>query len=202
MYRTFKDFQTFRYLRAGQTGDALGLGAPDGGDLLPISHRLTSVTILEPRIQLRAESVTGMPITYRDPAASGLRPFDDALFDLVTAFGVLHPSQPHDVLVDEVRRVFIDAGVIYVYTCASSCVEVMGDSDGGQSRAGLKRKRVDILELIYDIMILDRVPPSLWSGTSTQWHTRTAPFSLLSGGVRTRGRGDRASMPQSRVTPG
>ena len=100
----------FRYLPRGHIGDVLGVGAAYGQELAPVADRVSSVTILEPSTQLRGASVGGHPIRYVEPSASGVMPFDNESFDLVTSFGVLHHIPNVTKVVDEVCRVLRPGG--------------------------------------------------------------------------------------------
>jgi SAM-dependent methyltransferase len=150
MYRTFNDFHTFRYLPGGPLGDALGLGAADGGELLGLAPRLTSVTILEPSMQLRTAEVGGLPIAYCDPAPSGVMPFASESFDLVTAFGVLHHIPNVTTVVEEIRRVMRPGG----YLTVREPVHSMGD--WRTPRHGLTRRERGIPVSIFDAMMRER----------------------------------------------
>jgi SAM-dependent methyltransferase len=135
-YNAFNWYTTLKHLPAGNLGDAMGLGASFGGEFLPILDRLRSITILEPSMQLRSNDLRGVPLRYADPAPSGVMPFDDDSFDLVTCFGVLHHIPNVSFVVGEMARVIRPGG----YALVREPIHSMGD--WREPRAGLtKRER-------------------------------------------------------------
>ena len=144
VFQTLNIHHNFRYLPDGPLGDALGLGAATGDELLPLADRLRSVTILEPSMQLRAERVGTLPIAYRDPHPSGDMPFDDESFDLVTCFGVLHHIPNVTKVVSEVHRVLRPGG----YFVVRETVHSMGD--WRHPRRGLTKRERGIPRPIYE----------------------------------------------------
>jgi SAM-dependent methyltransferase len=94
------------------------------------------VTVVEPSDQLYAEEVNGVPVRYVKPNPDGSLPFDDASFDLITCFGVLHHIATVSRVVAELHRCLRPGGYALVREPTNS----MGD--WRQRRPGLtKRER-------------------------------------------------------------
>lgn len=104
-YNALNVFHGFRHLPRGRRfGDVLGFGSCFGGEFRPIADRIDRLTIVDPSDAFVRERVFGVPCTYVKPVESGNLPFDDASFDLVTCFGVLHhiPNVSH--VISELAR--------------------------------------------------------------------------------------------------
>lgn len=149
-YHPLNERHGFRHLPAGALGRALGLGAAYGVEFEPIANRLESITILEPSQALRASDVLGVPLTYVDPMPNGEMPFEDANFDLVTCFGVLHHIPNVTTVVDEVARVLRPGG----YFLVREPIHSMGD--WRQSRAGLTKHERGIPRKIFEDLVAAR----------------------------------------------
>ena len=96
-------------------------------------RRSTSSAISAPSDAFTRQRVFGVPCHYVKPVESGNLPFDDACFDLLTCFGVLHhiPNVSH--VVGELARCLKPGG----YALMREPVISMGD--WRQPRAGLTR---------------------------------------------------------------
>jgi SAM-dependent methyltransferase len=136
-YNALNQFHGFRHLPPDlRFADVLGFGSCFGGEFAPIAHRLGRLTIVDPSSAFVRERVFGVPCSYVKPLESGSLPFDDASFDLLTCFGVLHhiPNVSH--VVSELARCLRPGG----YALIREPVVSMGD--WRQPRPGLtKRER-------------------------------------------------------------
>jgi SAM-dependent methyltransferase len=124
----------YRYLRAGRFSHALGFGAADGEELLPLASRLDRITIVEPSGQFFRPDIAGVPVTFVKPKADARLDFPDAAFDLITCFGVLHHIPNVSAVMRELARCLQPGGFI--------CLREPSTSMGGwwRPRRGLTRR--------------------------------------------------------------
>ena len=97
-YQALNQFHGFRHLpKNARFEHVLGFGSCFGGEFEPIAHRIGRLTIVDPSDAFVRSNVFGIPCTYTKPIESGTLPFDDATFDMLTCFGVLHhiPNVSH-----------------------------------------------------------------------------------------------------------
>jgi SAM-dependent methyltransferase len=136
-YNALNVFHGFSRLPSEARFDqVLGFGSCFGGEFAPIASRIGKLTIVDPSDAFTRQRVFGVPCHYVKPVESGNLPFDDACFDLLTCFGVLHhiPNVSH--VVGELARCLKPGG----YALMREPVISMGD--WRQPRAGLtKRER-------------------------------------------------------------
>ncbi len=95
----------FRHLPNRRFGRVLGIGSAYGDELNPILDRCGDVTILEPVSEFRDER-----FRYVAPDTSGLMPFEDKSFDLITCFGVLHHIPNVSTVIAELSRCLAPEG--------------------------------------------------------------------------------------------
>ena len=115
---------------------ALGIGSAHGAELKPILMRSQSVTVLEPAEGFAAQMIDGKPVTYVQPVASGVMPFESAAFDIAVCFSVLHHIPNVSTVINEMFRVLKPGGYALIREPTLS----MGD--WRQPRRGLtKRER-------------------------------------------------------------
>ena len=147
-YNALNVFHGFRHLPPGQRfADVLGFGSCFGGEFAPIAHRLDHLTIVDPSNAFVRKQVFGVPCSYVKPVESGNLPFDDASFDLLTCFDVLHhiPNVSH--VVGELARCLRPGG----YALIREPVVSMGD--WRQPRPGLtKRERGLPIHYFRDVL--------------------------------------------------
>lgn len=89
---------------------ALGFGAAYGDELLPIIRRIRRVTVIDPSEAFVRKDVGSVPATWVKPDASGVIPFGDGAFDLITCFGVLHHIPNVTKVLGELWRVLSPDG--------------------------------------------------------------------------------------------
>ncbi len=90
---------------------ALGLGSAYGDEFKPIASQIKRITILEPSDAFAASSIGSTPVDYAKPDISGILPFPESTFDLVTSLGVLHHIANVSLVVKELSRVMKPGGV-------------------------------------------------------------------------------------------
>jgi SAM-dependent methyltransferase len=112
----------------------LGLGAAHGDELAPISKRAERVTVLEPTDAFTRAELHGVPASYVKPGVDGGMPFEDARFDLVTCFGVLHHICTVTRVLNEIGRVTARNGWLLVRE------PVVSMGDWRRPRGGLTRR--------------------------------------------------------------
>lgn len=79
----------FRWLPERRFFAALGFGAADGQELLPVAHRLDRITIIDPVADLAPQSIHGVRVVREVPNEEGAIAAEDGHFDLITCFGAL-----------------------------------------------------------------------------------------------------------------
>lgn len=91
-YHALNRLHGYRHLPQGNLGEVLGFGSAYGDELIPLAERAASFTILDPSDAFAAEvrEIGGRPVRYMKPDPSGVMPFADGAFDLLTCLGVLH----------------------------------------------------------------------------------------------------------------
>lgn len=118
----------FRHLPGGTFQKVLGIGSAYGDELAPILNRCCEVTILEP-----SDGFKNPAFKYVKPQPSGVMPFPDATFDLVTCLGVLHHIPNVSTALREIGRVLKPSG----HALVSEPIISMGDWTG--RRRGLTK---------------------------------------------------------------
>lgn len=109
-YHALNWLHGYRYLPEGGLGRGLGFGGAFGDELIPIVHRLSSVTIIEPSRYFWHETIGGYPATYRLPLRHGMLPVESGSVDLVTCFGVLHHIPNVTAVVEDIARCIAPGG--------------------------------------------------------------------------------------------
>lgn len=120
-------------LPAGSFDTLLAFGAADGNEVRPVGSRFKQITIVEPSDQLTVTEVAGVPVRYVKPHVSGVLPFADETFDVITCFGVLHHIPNVSAVIREFGRVLKRGGHAAVREPTTSM------NDWRQSRRGLTK---------------------------------------------------------------
>jgi SAM-dependent methyltransferase len=108
----------FRHLQQPAFARVLGIGSAAGYEFEPIVERCGEITILEP-----SEGLTNPRFEYVRPDISGLMPFPDHRFDLVTCLSALHHIPNVSTYLREIARVLVPGGVALI----SEPITSMGD---------------------------------------------------------------------------
>lgn len=125
----------------------LGVGSAYGDELAPVLERSDRISILEPSEGFKQDSIRNVPVTYVRPNSTGVLPFSDRNFDLITCFGVLHHIPNVGKVIDEYFRVLQPGGHVLLREPVTS----MGD--WRSPRRGLtKRERGIPLEMLRDMV--------------------------------------------------
>ncbi len=147
-YRALNEFHGFRYLPKKAFHHVLGVGSAYGDELLPVASRASRITILEPSSGFVACEIDGTPVEYVKPHTSGILPFADSLFDLITCLGVLHHVPNVRTVLGELFRCLNPGG----YALIREPVISMGD--WRKPRKGLtKRERGIPLKILREIVL-------------------------------------------------
>ena len=104
-YHALNEMHGFAALPDYPVGHALGLGSAYGDEFCPIINRIKRITILDPSEQFKVTEIKGVPVDYQKPSPSGVIPFDDSDFELVTCLGVLHHIPNVSFVTSEIGRV-------------------------------------------------------------------------------------------------
>ena len=144
-YHAMNRVHCFNYLPKDQQFDnALGLGSAFGQEFLPLSNRITKLTILEPSANLRSDDLNGLKPAYLTPNISGKIDFPDHTFDLITSFGVLHHIPNVSFVVQELLRVLAPGGYLLVRE------PIVSMGDWRQPRHGLTQRERGIPVHLFD----------------------------------------------------
>lgn len=147
-YSSLAEQHGFRWLQQRRYQHALGIGSANGAELRPVLDRSARITILEPSDGFAATTIDGKPVNYVKPQPSGLMPFDDATFDLVVCFSVLHHIPNVSTVIGEIQRVLKPGGHVLLREPTHS----MGD--WRQPRRGLtKNERGIPIEVFRSILL-------------------------------------------------
>ena len=121
----------FRHLRGRTFAHALGVGSAWGDEFEPVAEQIERLTILDPSDSFARTTAFGIPLSYAKPEVSGRLRFDDASFDLVTCFGVLHHIPNISFVLQEIGRCLTPGGIALVRE------PVISMGDWTQARPGL-----------------------------------------------------------------
>jgi SAM-dependent methyltransferase len=123
-YHNLNKLNGFNYLKKDCKFDnAMGFGSAYGLEFLPIIEKIEKITILEPSENLKSNKIGNIIPTYLKPNINGSIGFDDATFDLITCFGVLHHIPNVSFIVSELIRVLMPGG----YFLIKEPISTMGD---------------------------------------------------------------------------
>lgn len=104
-YNALNTIHCFRHLGTRRYPEVLSVGGATGDELHPILSQVDRITILEPSSTYRKRILGEVPLRYVKPQPSGIMPFHDSAFDLITSFGCLHHIPNVSTVVREMARV-------------------------------------------------------------------------------------------------
>ena len=103
----------FRHLKGRKFQHALGLGSAYCDELKPIAEQISKITVLEPSDAFDSkQNVLDVPCDYVKPNSSGVMPFEDGAFDLISCLGVLHHIPNISFVLSECHRCLADGGTM------------------------------------------------------------------------------------------
>ena len=147
-YHELNRLHGFKFIADRKFECALGIGSAYGDEFAPIAHNIREITILEPsKAYGDATQILGTPCRYRSPDPSGDLPFEDAKFDLITSFGVMHhiPNVSH--VLRECARCLKENGIMLLRDPITSL------GDWRRPRTGLTKRERGIPLPIFDRMV-------------------------------------------------
>jgi len=103
----------YAHLPAHRFEHVLLFGGAAGEELLPIAHRVDRATILDSS-QTYGTAALDLPVERVQARSDGDLPFEDATFDLITCFGVLHHIAGVSHVFAEMARVLRPGGFLLV----------------------------------------------------------------------------------------
>jgi SAM-dependent methyltransferase len=160
------DKHLFSRLKEKTFNSVLGIGSGDGQELRPLLKRTNSITILEPSDGFATSEIDGVPVRYIKPQASGIMPFADQTFDLITCFQALHHIPNVSTVVREMYRTQKPGG----HTLLMEPTNSMGD--WRYPRVGLTKNERGIPPAIFREIISQ-------AGFTIEYQTNCM-FSLMS----------------------
>lgn len=180
-YHARNQFYGYRRLAPGRRfRNVLSFGGGNGAELLPISHRLEKVTILESSRNFKSV----FEAEYVLPNLDGTLPFPDNTFDLVTCLGVLHHIPNVSTVIRELHRCTAEKGSVLL----SEPITSMGDWT--KPRAGLtKRERgipVQLLSSFVRVAGFKVLYEKRFSFGLTQYLTRLFRLNPYNSGLMVR----------------
>ena len=102
----------FKYLPDMSKMRILGIGSAYGCEFQPIIKRAKKIDIIEPSDLFFSNHIGGIPVSYVKPKPSGVIPFDDNTFDLITCFSALHHIANVSFVLKEIARVLKPGGYL------------------------------------------------------------------------------------------
>jgi SAM-dependent methyltransferase len=111
-YHALNAIHCFQYLGAPRYSHVLSVGGATGDELYPLLPRIDCITILEPSSAYVDQDIQGIPVRYVRPHPSGIMPFREQEFDLITCFGCLHHVPNVTMVIREMVRCLIPGGTL------------------------------------------------------------------------------------------
>lgn len=147
VYHALNIVHGYSKLPAGKFSHVLGMGSAYGDEFIPIINRIHQLSILEPSEKFHSTEIKGVPCTYMKPSPTGMIPFSDNQFNLITCFGVLHHIPNVSYVLTEMYRCLAPNG----YALIREPIVSMGDWN--KPRAGLtKRERGIPRQLLHEFV--------------------------------------------------
>ena len=147
-YHELNRMHGYKYLNQERIEKVLGLGSAYGDEFIPISKRISKITIVDPSEKFsKTIDIDGIPCEYIKPNPNGNLPFRENYFDLITCFGVLHhiPNVSH--VLSECYRCLKKDGTLLLRE------PIVSMGDWREPRNGLtKRERGIPVELFKNIL--------------------------------------------------
>ena len=148
LYHSLNSLHGFRNLPDHLFAEVLGVGSAFGEEFTPLRDRIGSLTILDPSDKFVRDTVHGVPVRYVKPSPSGIMPFQDNAFDLITCFGALHHIPNVTLVMAEMFRCLKPGG----YALVREPIISLGDWN--HPRAGLTSRERGIPKQYFLQMII------------------------------------------------
>lgn len=113
-YHALNAAHCFQNLGDRRYSHVLSVGGATGDELSPLLSRIDRVTILEPSSSYADQDIQGVPMRYVRPYPSGIMPFKDNEFDLITCFGCLHHVPNVTVVIRQMDRCLAPGGIMLI----------------------------------------------------------------------------------------
>jgi SAM-dependent methyltransferase len=94
--------------------NVLGIGSAFGEEFTPYTKKIKNLTILEPSETFIRSQINNLPVKYVKPHFSGVMPFSNNTFDLITCFGVLHHIPNVSLVIKEIARCLSCGGYVLI----------------------------------------------------------------------------------------
>lgn len=123
-YKNITNLHAYKCIKHVKHFDkVLGFGASWGYELYDIINKVNNLTILDPSTKTCSHKIGNVVPKYVIPSPTGIIPFEDNRFDLITCFGTLHHIPNVTFLMKELHRVLKPGGII----CIREPIKSMGD---------------------------------------------------------------------------
>ena len=150
-YRNITNKYAYKYLKDIKRFDnVLGFGASWGYELYDIIDKVNNLVIIDPSLKTRSSKIGDVIPLVVIPSHTGIIPFEDNKFDLITCFGTLHHIPNVTFLMKELHRVLKPGGII----CIREPIKSMGDWN-------YRRKGATACERGIPINIFDKIIANL-----------------------------------------
>lgn len=133
----------------GSLKNCLSIGGAWGHELFPIINKCNNITIIEPSDHFKQNNILRKPLKYVKPNISGILPFDDFEFDLITCLGTLHHIPNVTTVLKETYRVAKKGGIIIIREPIVS----LGDWTKPRKKGVTKRERGIPLNLLHEMIL-------------------------------------------------
>lgn len=104
----------YKYVRERKFDKVLGYGSSYGQEVGPIASMIRKLIIVEPTTAYCRDEIFGVPLEFRPANIDGVVPCENACFDLIVSFSVLHHVPNVSFVLNEFYRVLKPGGILLV----------------------------------------------------------------------------------------
>ena len=149
-YHELNLFHLFRHANIPQGANAIGLGSAYGDEFIPITNRLSKITIIDPSDKFAEhETLNGTPLEYRKPNLNGKLDFPDKHFHLATSMGALHHIANVTTVLREFHRCLTPGGYMLIRE------PIVTQGDWRHPRRGLTKNERGIPYRLFKSIVTD-----------------------------------------------